>query len=862
MAPNPTHEKPEQTDKIKVSGINIEWRPRHGTCTFENLPAAMLWIDTTLAGLMSGVQAMVGTDRFGLALQAEGRNSVEADWQVISRFSSFRDGFIAIANIAAVAGWGNWRLVSFDDQKKECRFQVKESWEGRYQKSLGVCWGSGMLAGKLAGYCSKLFNTNCWADQTAYIAKGDKYDEFTVGPSERSIEKEIENLLATDEATRADMAVALQTLRKEAEERRRTEEALRESEERYRSLFKNNHSVMLLIDPKNADIVDANPAAVCFYGWSHQELTGKKITDINTLTRKQVFQEMERAQTEQRRHFLFCHRLASGEIRDVEVYSGPIKVHGKKLLYSIVHDITSRKQAETALRESENRFRMLYKESKQREQLYESLLKSTPDAVTIYNLKGETIYINPAFTRIFGFTMEDVLGKRIPFVPESEMKRTLAGIEQVLDGIPVYGFETRRLTKDGRILDITLSSACYHDHEGNAGGIVVMLRDVTEAKKTEKQLQQAQRMEAIGTLAGGIAHDFNNLLMGIQGRTSLMLMDTEFSHPFFEHLKGIEDYIKSAADLTRQLLAFARSGKYEVKPTDLNELVHKSAELFGRTKKEISIHKKYRKGIWSVEVDQSQIEQVMLNLYVNAWQSMPGGGELYLETANVVLDDSIVKPYDLAPGNYVKISVADTGVGMDKATLERIFDPFFTTKEMGRGTGLGLASAYGIIKNHGGIINAYSEKGQGAVFSIYLPASEKKVVKEKELPQEILKGDETILLVDDEKIIIDVAKELLKRIGYKVLIAKSGKAAVELYEANTAEIDMVILDMIMPEMGGGETYDRLKKINPDVKVLLSSGYSIDGQATEILKRGCSGFIQKPFRMKDLSHKLREILDSS
>ena len=217
-------------------------------------------------------------------------------------------------------------------------------------------------------------STHAKPEQTDKI----KCDEFAVEPSERSIEKELENLLATDEATRADMAVALQTLRKEVEERRRTEEALRESEERYRSLFKHNHSVMLLVDPENADIVDANPAAVSYYGWSHQELTGKKITDINTLTREQVFQELQRARTRQRRHFLFSHRLASGEIRDVEVYSGPIKVHGKKLLLSIVHDITARKQAETALRESENRFRTLYRESKQREAIIRVSFKINP----------------------------------------------------------------------------------------------------------------------------------------------------------------------------------------------------------------------------------------------------------------------------------------------------------------------------------------------------------------------------------------------------------------------------------------------------------------------------------------------------
>lgn len=391
--------------------------------------------------------------------------------------------------------------------------------------------------------------------------------------------------------------------------------------------------------------------------------------------------------------------------------------------------------------------------------------------------------------------------------------------------------------------------------------------DITKIKQLEReqlekeqQLLQSQKMEAIGTLAGGIAHDFNNLLMGIQGRTSLMLHEIDSMHPHFEHLKGVEDYIKSATDLTKQLLGFARGGKYEVKPTDLNELITSSTVLFGRTKKEISIHRKMQVDLWTVEVDQRQIEQVALNLYVNAWHSMPGGGKLFLETKNVMLDDDFVKPFELGPGKYVEISVTDTGVGMDQATQKRIFDPFFTTKEMGRGTGLGLASAYGIIKNHSGIINVFSEKGKGASFNIYLPASEKEVVKDKKLAKEILKGEGTILLVDDEDMIIDVGKELLKKMGYKVLVTKSGKAAVELYEANKDEIDIVILDMIMPNMGGGDTYDKLKEVDSDIKVLLSSGYSVDGQATEILERGCNGFIQKPFNMIDLSQKIRKILD--
>ena len=275
-------------------------------------------------------------------------------------------------------------------------------------------------------------------------------------------------------------------------------------------------------------------------------------------------------------------------------------------------------------------------------------------------------------------------------------------------------------------------------------------------------------MEAIGTLAGGIAHDFNNLLMGIQGYASLTLLDLDPSNPNYERLKRIEEQVQSGADLTKQLLGFARGGRYEVKPADMNEIIEKTSSMFGRTKKEISIHRKYGKDLWSVEVDRGQMEQVFLNLYVNAWQAMPGGGEIYLETENVLLDDEQAFPYSVRPGKYVKIAVTDTGTGMDEKTRERIFDPFFTTKEMGRGTGLGLATVYGIIKGHKGMINVYSEPGHGTTFTIYLPASEKKVVKEKTAAGKILMGTETILLVDDEKMVLEVSKELLASMGYQV----------------------------------------------------------------------------------------------
>jgi len=543
-------------------------------------------------------------------------------------------------------------------------------------------------------------------------------------------------------------------------------------------------------------------------------------------------------------------RFEETDLKLLETLAGSaaIAIENARLYEKGQKEIAIRKKTEKALRESEKRYR--------------TVLEANPDSVIVYDLEGRVTYLNPTFTRVFGWKLEDRLGKKMDmFVPEEDWPNTKRLIEKVLAGENVSGIETHRYTKAGNIIPVSISGAIYNDRDGNPAGSVVNLRDISEQKKLEAQMQQSQKMEAIGTLAGGIAHDYNNLLMGILGNVSLISLDFDSSHPYYKKLKNIEKYVRSGADLTKQLLGFAKGGKYEVKPVDINDLLEKSSEMFSRTRKEIRIHRKYQKDIWSVEVDLSQIEQVLLNLYVNAGQAMPGGGNLYLQTENVTLNENYVRHFSAKKGDYVKISVKDTGVGMDEDTIKRIFDPFFTTKDRSRGTGLGLASAYGIIKNHGGIINAHSMIGQGSTFDVYLPASLKKIVQKEELNRGALKGSETVLLIDDEEIIIDIGGQILERLGYRALMARSGKEAIEIYQANKNEINIVILDMIMPDMGGGETYDRLKKINHEIKVLLSSGYSIDGQASEIMNRGCNGFIQKPFNMEQLSRKIRDILSN-
>ncbi len=509
------------------------------------------------------------------------------------------------------------------------------------------------------------------------------------------------------------------------------------------------------------------------------------------------------------------------------------------------------------------------------EKRYRYLVENSPDIIYTLDADGNFTFISNAVERLLGFKPEDLVGQHYStIIYEEDLdkakwffnerrtgERASSGIElrlKVLQKDAAQKNQSNYLTVE--LKSTGMYERVSQDDEKKYLGTHGVARDISERKRLEAQLHHAQKMEAVGTLAGGIAHDFNNLLMAIQGYTSLMLLKIDSTHPHYEKLKSIEKYVQSGAELTKQLLGFARGGKYDVRPLDLNSLVQETSRLFGRTKKEIVIHENYEEALWPVEGDKGQLEQVLLNLYVNAWQAMPGGGDLFLQTKNVTLNEFSMRPYNLPPGRYVKISVTDTGVGMDEKTQQRIFEPFFTTKKMGRGTGLGLASVYGIVKNHNGVIDVKSKKGEGTCFTIYLPVSNKRIIEETATQDEIIKGPGTILLVDDEDMIIEVGSEILKALGYNVFTAKNGKEAVSIYEANRNQINVVILDMIMPGMGGGEAYDRLKEINPNVKVLLSSGYSIDGEATEILDRGCNGFIQKPFNIKALSQKLKEIMN--
>ena len=368
------------------------------------------------------------------------------------------------------------------------------------------------------------------------------------------------------------------------------------------------------------------------------------------------------------------------------------------------------KQTANALRESEEKYRLL--------------VENANDAIFIAQ-DNLIKFSNPKTQELLGYPFETL--SKMPFpdlIYPSDRKMVRERYEKRLEGerLPnTFSFRITDRVGDIKWMELNSILITWEDRPATLN----FLRDITEKKELENKLQQAQRMEAVGTLAAGISHDFNNLLMGIQGNATLMLMNLDAKHPYYEKLKVIEAYVRKGAELTKQLMGFTKSGKYAVQPTDMNQLVQKSSQMFGRRKMEITIYTTFEKNIWAVLTDQRQMEQVLIHLYVNASQAMPGGGAIHLKTENIALNYSQVGPYGLKPGNFVKISVKDTSEGMDKETQGRIFDPFFSSIKLGRGTGLGLAAAYGIVRNHSGLIDVHSKLGDGTTFEIYLPSVDK-----------------------------------------------------------------------------------------------------------------------------------------
>lgn len=495
---------------------------------------------------------------------------------------------------------------------------------------------------------------------------------------------------------------------------------------------------------------------------------------------------------------------------------------------------------------------------KESEKQYRLLIENANDAIFIIQ-DGRVRFSNPR-TQHIGQPLSLDLSTTpfTDFIHEEDrlaLKDLLSGRTEAEASTGTFMF--RLVNPDGDELWLEM----YHAPTQWKGkpAAIFFLRDISASRKLEEQFQLSQRMEAIGTLAGGVAHNFNNLLQVIQGNISYLMLDKKFCEPYTDEITHIEKSIESGAKLTRQLLSFARSGDFSYKPININDVIKTTSQMFARTFKEIKIHQYLQKQIWTVEADAAQIELVLINMYINAKHALAEGGDLYLHTENAVLDEADVLPYEKEAGKYVKVSITDTGIGMTQKVSQKIFEPFFTTKKEGMGTGLGLSTAYGIIKQHGGFIGFETEPGKGTTFNIHLPATDKIRMPAGTAPDSLEVGNGTILLVDDESNIITIGKLLIEEIGYRVITAHGGRQAIDKFKDHLHEIDMVILDIIMPDMDGGKVFDELKKLKPEVKVLLSSGYSQDGYVKSILDRGCDGFIQKPFTIAHLSSEIKKII---
>ena len=776
------------------------------------------------------------------------------------------------------------------------------------------------------------------------------------------------------------------------------EEEAQETEHRFRTIFQEHDAVMLLIEPETGQILDANHSAQRYYGYEKSQLFEMTIQQINMLPPDDVARDRRKAVLQERNCFHFLHRLASGEVRTVEVHSSPIEFRGRKILFSIIHDITDRKEVEEILRVSEEKFRLIFEVS--------------PDAISLMRERDGTILdVNRGFEKISGYNRDEALFKNPADLNlwarpddligmleqletagrvencEAEFRRKdgslfsglVSAVKVTLDDEPCVVSITKSIeaqkkaekhlktqrdllsavfetapfimmvvNEEGRVQSINRAGAtfsgrrqeellgvlggevlgCIHSFDGvgcyreslcvncpirsrvvrtfetgepvfseegmfavrkgaqeanlhflistallkvdDTDAVLITLEDITDRKSAEeeksllqRQLLLAQKMESVGTLAGGIAHDFNNLLQVVLGYSDMLLVGKKTNEPYYEELNAIRQAGRDGSELAKRILAFSQRLEPNARPINLNKEITRLEKMLTRTiPKMIQVRLDLAEDPVTVSADPGQMEQILLNLVVNAQHAMPDGGQLVIGTYRVTLDDDHCRCHpELQPGDYVLLTVSDTGCGMGTDIVERIFEPFFTTKKPGQGTGLGLAMVYGIVKSHKGHITCFSEMGTGTTFRIYLPRMEEEIEQDVARTQQIPAfGTETILLVDDEELIRRVGEKNLKMAGYSVLLAANGQEALQIYRAHRDTIDLVLLDMIMPQMGGKKCLEELLKVNPHVKVVVASGYAVEASSKNAVELGIRGSICKPYEARDLLMAVRKILD--
>ncbi len=640
------------------------------------------------------------------------------------------------------------------------------------------------------------------------------------------------------------------------EERRQTEAVLQESRLKFQAIFNQTFQLIGVLDPDGV-IQEANQTALDFFDLQAADVVGRPLWEAPFWPHDAASVHRIKDTVERAAHGEFCRFETSHVARDegrhyVDFSLKPVKDAEGRVVMLIPEgrDITERKEAEEVLRRSEEKYRQV--------------VENAHDAILV--IQNRRLRFANRTAKVFlGFDEEDLPHLDfIEMVHADDRAFVIARYEERLSGQELpQNYSIRLVARDGEIKWGAVNAVRIEWEDRPA--IIVFLRDITSRKQLEAQLLQSQKMEAVGTLAGGIAHDFNNSLQAISGFAQLLMMDDARPHQDKEMLATIRQAARHAEELTRQLLTFSRKIESNPVPLNINLEIKETCRLLERTlPKMIQIESHLQEDLPIIRVDKVQLEQVIMNIGINAGHAMPDGGRLIFATAQTRLEEGDGLPLDVAPGEFVLLTISDTGTGMNEKTRQHIFEPFFTTRETGSGTGLGLATVYGIVKSHGGAITCTSAVGKGTVFKIYFPAAGlAEIDQDPHIPgAELVGGRETILIVDDDPVVRRLGCDLLKRFGYAILEAASGEEALDVYERLGSEIELVILDLNMPGMGGAKCLTHLMDLDRPPRVMIASGYSPKGTVRETLQKGARGYIAKPFHLPDVLKMVREVLDQT
>lgn len=656
----------------------------------------------------------------------------------------------------------------------------------------------------------------------------------------------------TEKPSYEELEGKVKKLEKEALERNRVGGALRESEEEYQNIIENIEEGYFEVDLAG-NLTFVNDSMCKIAALSRDEMVGMNNREYTTSkTASKMFQFFNEVYRTGRAARLTDYEIIrkDGNIRVLELSTSLMRDHtGQSIGFrGIVRDISERKLTEEALEKSKEKYRKLYEETKRAEEIYRSFIHSSADAIIIYDMEGKVRYVNSAFTRMFGWTLEEVAGRLIPFLPEAERREAMSINKDLIEeGTPCHGFETQRYTRAGSVLDVSISASRYNDHEGKPAGMLMVVRDITQTRKLQSQLQHAQKMESMGTIASGVAHNFRNVLAGISINSQLIQMKYPDSHHLNEILERLNNSVKRGTGLVDGLMQFSRKqGFGSFKSLDLTVVIMEICDLIKKSfDKRIDIRVDLPESI-HVMGNQAGLGQVIMNLCTNAKDAMPNGGKLHISARS--------------KGDQAEIIISDTGCGMDQETMEKCFDPFFTTKDVDKGTGLGLSTSYGTIMEHEGDIHVYSEIGKGTTFKIYFPILLEKDSDGHVGAPEVIRGKgQKILMVDDETQMLEAMKEMIEALGYQVATANNGEEAIKKQAA--FQPDVVLMDRNMAGMDGITCGKKIMENDPNAKILILSGYDpgssqqVDRQAWKWIK----DYLTKPVDMIELSHVLARVL---